>query len=54
MITYYCCLCDFDAFEVLGSLSKIDKEITSKYYDYIDLICQFGEKLRKVIPHESK
>ena len=36
LITYYCCLCDFDTFEVLSSLSKIDKEITSKYYDYID------------------
>ena len=54
LITYYCCLCDFDFFEVLSSLSKIDKEITSKYYDYIDLICRFGEKLRKVIPNESK
>lgn len=49
LITYLCCICDFNSLEVY---SNLDKDISLKYHDFIELICEFGLKFRKVIPNE--
>lgn len=51
LITYLCCICDFNSSEVS---SYLDQEISLKFHDFIELTCEYGLKFRKVIPNESK